>query len=92
MPPADEVGGEGGAGRPDEQLAGVGHASPDDDAAGVEDRADGRQPPTEVGPEVVEQLDARDVALAGEVGDVTTLADSSVMNLIKDGMAKPSGD
>ena len=34
----------------------------------------------------------KDVAENREVGDVTTLADSSVMNLIKDGMAKPSGD
>ena len=32
----------------------------------------------------------RDVAEHREVGDVTTLADSSVMNLIKDGMAAPA--
>ena len=32
----------------------------------------------------------RDVAENREVGDVTTLADSSVMNLIKDGMAGPA--
>lgn len=32
----------------------------------------------------------KDVAENREVGDVTTLADSSVMNLIKDGMNKPS--
>ena len=32
----------------------------------------------------------RDVAEKREVGDVTTLADSSVMSLIKDGMAGPS--
>ncbi|NLJ54625.1 MAG: acetate--CoA ligase [Intrasporangiaceae bacterium] len=32
----------------------------------------------------------RDVAENREVGDVTTLADSSVMNLIKDGMAAPA--
>jgi acetyl-CoA synthetase len=34
----------------------------------------------------------RDVAENREVGDVTTLADSSVMNLIKEGMAAPAGD
>jgi acetyl-CoA synthetase len=32
----------------------------------------------------------RDVAEHREVGDVTTLADSSVMNLIKEGMAVPA--
>ncbi|MDF2090908.1 acetate--CoA ligase [Knoellia sp. 3-2P3] len=34
----------------------------------------------------------RDVAENREVGDVTTLADSSVMNLIKEGMAAPAAD
>jgi acetyl-CoA synthetase len=33
----------------------------------------------------------RDVAENRDVGDVTTLADSSVMNLIKDGMQGGSG-
>ena len=32
----------------------------------------------------------RDVAENREVGDATTLADSSVMDLIKSGMAKPA--
>ena len=34
----------------------------------------------------------KDVAENREVGDVTTLADSSVMNLIQAGMSKSSGD
>ena len=34
----------------------------------------------------------RDVAEHREVGDVTTLADSSVMNLIQEGMAAPAAD
>ena len=34
----------------------------------------------------------RDVAEHREVGDVTTLADSSVMNLIKEGLAAPAAD
>ena len=34
----------------------------------------------------------KDVAENREIGDVTTLADSSVMNFIKDGMNKPAED
>ena len=34
----------------------------------------------------------KDVAENREIGDVTTLADSSVMNLIKQGMDKPAAD
>jgi acetyl-CoA synthetase len=34
----------------------------------------------------------RDVAENREVGDVTTLADSSVMSLIEKGMSSPSSD
>ena len=34
----------------------------------------------------------KDVAEHREVGDVTTLADSSVMNLIKEGLAAPAAD
>ena len=34
----------------------------------------------------------RDVAENRDVGDVTTLADSTVMDLIKQGMSKPASD
>ena len=73
MTPPDLVAGEGGAHRGPDEGARGGQTAADDDEAGVEHGAHGRDAVAEPGADLLEELDAGEVSPFGQLGDVGAL-------------------